>query len=153
MEKGGALHLNKLASTLPKDALCQVWLKLALWFLRRWKCEKFTPTTTTTTMTMTTNATTTTTTTTKDNVVKFWLEKLTWAFSSTILFIYIQYPSARHSWTLFEKVSGILYFWCYSTSIKSYLTPNVVIFHQQESHGPHLSLEKTVQINKHIWLS
>ena len=42
-EKGGALHLNKLESPLPKDALCQVWLKLAQWFWRkRWKCEKFT---------------------------------------------------------------------------------------------------------------
>ena len=26
--EGGALHLNKLESTSPKDALCQVWLKL-----------------------------------------------------------------------------------------------------------------------------
>ena len=42
-EKGGALHLNKLESPSPKDALCQVWLKLAQWFWRRiWKCEKFT---------------------------------------------------------------------------------------------------------------
>ena len=43
LEKGGALQLNKLESPLPKDALCQVWLKLAQWFWRRrWKCEKFT---------------------------------------------------------------------------------------------------------------
>ena len=49
LEKGGALHLNKLESPLPKDALCQVWLKLAQRFWRRrWKCEKFTTTTTTT---------------------------------------------------------------------------------------------------------
>ena len=37
LEKSGALHLNKLESPLPKDALCQVWLKLTLvleWFLR-----------------------------------------------------------------------------------------------------------------------
>ena len=34
LEKGGALHLNKIESPLPKDALCQVWLKLAQWF---WK--------------------------------------------------------------------------------------------------------------------
>ena len=34
LEKGVALHLNKLESTLPKDALCQVWLKLAQWFWR-----------------------------------------------------------------------------------------------------------------------
>ena len=26
LEKGGALHLNKLESPSPKDALCQVWL-------------------------------------------------------------------------------------------------------------------------------
>ena len=67
LEKGRALHLNKLEFPLPKDALCQVWLKLAQWFWRRrWKCEKFT-------------TTTTTTTTTTD---KFWSEKLTWAFGS-----------------------------------------------------------------------
>ena len=42
LENGGALYLNKLESSLPKDALCQVWLKLAQWFLRRrGKCEKF----------------------------------------------------------------------------------------------------------------
>ena len=34
LEKGGALHLNKLESLLPK-ALCQVWLKLAQLFLKR----------------------------------------------------------------------------------------------------------------------
>ena len=34
-EKGGALHLNKLESPSPKDALCQVWLKLAQWFWRK----------------------------------------------------------------------------------------------------------------------
>ena len=43
LEKSGALHLNKLDSPSPKDALCQVWLKLAQWFWRRrCKCEKFT---------------------------------------------------------------------------------------------------------------
>ena len=43
LEKGGAHYLNKLESPSPKDALCQVWLKLAQWFWRRrWKCEKFT---------------------------------------------------------------------------------------------------------------
>ena len=54
LEKDGALHLNKLQSPSPKDALCLVWLKLAQWFWRRRrKCEKFktTPTTTTTTTT------------------------------------------------------------------------------------------------------
>ena len=35
LEKGGALHLNKLKSPSPKDALCQVWLKLAQCFWRR----------------------------------------------------------------------------------------------------------------------
>ena len=35
LEKGGALHLNKLESPSPKDALCQVWLKLDQWFWRR----------------------------------------------------------------------------------------------------------------------
>ena len=35
LEKGGALHLNKTESPSPKDALCQVLLKLAQWFLRR----------------------------------------------------------------------------------------------------------------------
>ena len=29
------LHLNKLESSSPKDALWQVWLKLVQWFLRR----------------------------------------------------------------------------------------------------------------------
>ena len=35
LEKCGALHLNKLESPLPKDALCQIWSKLAQWFWRR----------------------------------------------------------------------------------------------------------------------
>ena len=35
LEKGGALHLNKLESPSPKNALCQVWLKLTQWFWRR----------------------------------------------------------------------------------------------------------------------
>ena len=35
LEKGGTHHLNKLESPSPKDALCQVWLKLAQWFWRR----------------------------------------------------------------------------------------------------------------------
>ena len=35
LEKIGALHLNKIESPLPKDALCQVWLKLANWFWKR----------------------------------------------------------------------------------------------------------------------
>ena len=32
---GWVLHLNKLESPSPKDALCQVWLKMAQWFWRR----------------------------------------------------------------------------------------------------------------------
>ena len=34
LEKGMALYLNQLEFPSPKDALCQVWLKLAQWF---WK--------------------------------------------------------------------------------------------------------------------
>ena len=42
-KKGMVFHLNKLEFPSPRDTLCQVWLKLALWFWRRrWKCEKFT---------------------------------------------------------------------------------------------------------------
>ena len=37
-EKSGALHFNKLKFPSPKDALCQVWLKLIQWFLRRRFC-------------------------------------------------------------------------------------------------------------------
>ena len=33
-KKGVALRLNKVESTLPKDALCQVWMKLAELFWR-----------------------------------------------------------------------------------------------------------------------
>ena len=36
MEMAMVLHLDRLESPLPKDALCQVWLKLAQWFWRRW---------------------------------------------------------------------------------------------------------------------
>ena len=35
LEKGMAPHLNKFESSSPKDALCQVWLKLAQLFWRR----------------------------------------------------------------------------------------------------------------------
>ena len=35
LEKDRALHLNKLQFSSPKDALCQIWLKLAQWFWRR----------------------------------------------------------------------------------------------------------------------
>ena len=65
-EKGGALHLIKIESPSPKDALCQVWLKLAHWFWRRrWKCEKFTDRQTD-----------------RQTTDDRWSEKLTWAFSS-----------------------------------------------------------------------
>ena len=37
LEKGVALHLNKLESPPSKDALGQVWLKLAQWFWRNIK--------------------------------------------------------------------------------------------------------------------
>ena len=43
LENSMALYLNKLEFPSPKDALCQVRLKLVMWFWRRkWKCEKFT---------------------------------------------------------------------------------------------------------------
>ena len=46
LEKDGTHHLDRFDSLVPKDHLCQVWLKLALWFWRRrWKCEIFTTTT------------------------------------------------------------------------------------------------------------
>ena len=42
-EMGGPFIWEKIESPSPKDALCQIWLKLAQWFWRRrWKCEKFT---------------------------------------------------------------------------------------------------------------
>ena len=65
LKKGGAHHLNKLESPSPKDALCHVWLKLAQWFWRRWKCEKFTDGRTD-----------------RQTTNDWWSEKLTWAFSS-----------------------------------------------------------------------
>ena len=42
-EKGVVLHLSKLGSPSPKDALYEVYLKMAQWFWRRrWKCDKLT---------------------------------------------------------------------------------------------------------------
>ena len=35
LEEDRALHLNKIEIPSSKDALCQVWLKLAQWFRRR----------------------------------------------------------------------------------------------------------------------
>ena len=35
LDKGMALSFNKLESSAPKYGLCQVWLELAQWFLRR----------------------------------------------------------------------------------------------------------------------
>ena len=35
LEKGVILHWYKIECPSPKDALCKVWLKFALWFLRR----------------------------------------------------------------------------------------------------------------------
>ena len=35
LEKSRALHLNKLEPSSPKNAFCQVWLKLAQWFWKR----------------------------------------------------------------------------------------------------------------------
>ena len=75
-----ALHLNKLESPQPKGALCQVYLKLAKWFLRRiflnnvnvfpLFCKK----------TKIENLTTRMTTTTTKTTDKLWSEDLTWAF-------------------------------------------------------------------------
>ena len=33
LKKGVAPHLYKLEFPLPKNVLCKIWLKLALWFL------------------------------------------------------------------------------------------------------------------------
>ena len=90
LEKGGALHLKKLESPLPMNALCQVWLKLAQWFLRRrWKCEKFTD--------RRTDGLTT------DNR---WLENLTWAISSVSFkqnkLLSKRNNTQKHSWKLFN---------------------------------------------------
>ena len=38
LEKGRALHLNTLESPSPKDALCQVWLKLVQWIFKILQC-------------------------------------------------------------------------------------------------------------------
>ena len=54
-EKGGALYFPS-----PKDTLCQVWLKLAKWFWRRWKSEKWQQQR-------------------QCKTDKLWSEKLTWA--------------------------------------------------------------------------
>ena len=34
-QQGKRVTVNKLQSSSPNDALCQVWLKLAQWFWRR----------------------------------------------------------------------------------------------------------------------
>ena len=48
LEKGVVFHLNKAESPSPQNTLCQVWLKLDLWFWSsRWKCEMITEATTT----------------------------------------------------------------------------------------------------------
>ena len=74
LEKGGALHLNKLESPSPKDTLCQV-PRLAQWFWRRrWKCEKFQRQQQR--RRRTTN--------------NFWSKELTWDFGSGELTIYTQ---------------------------------------------------------------
>ena len=41
LEKGRALQLNKLEFPSPKDALCQIWLKLAQRFWRRKMLSKY----------------------------------------------------------------------------------------------------------------
>ena len=71
LQRGRSLHLNKLESPSPKNALCQVWMKLAQWFWRRrWKCES---------LQTGGQKGRQTDRQTKDEK---WLEKPTWAFSS-----------------------------------------------------------------------
>ena len=113
LEKGRTLYLNKLESPSPKDALCQVWLKLAQWFWRRrWKYEKFT---TTTTMTTTTMTTTTTTTDNGQILIRKahlslrlrWAKKYSVYVALTIIFcvdcwlVYIQLL-LNHDWVIFQ---------------------------------------------------
>jgi hypothetical protein len=74
LEKGVPLHVNKIESPPLKDDLCQVWLKLARWFLRRSrKCKSLQ---TDRRQDGRTDRLTT------DNR---WSEKLAWAFSSSEL--------------------------------------------------------------------
>ena len=74
LENNMSLHLNKLESPSPMDALCQVLLKIAQWFLRRWKCETFTNTQT------------------MDGGNR-WSKKLTWSFSLGELKKVVSLPS------------------------------------------------------------
>ena len=70
MGKGVALHLNKLESPSAKDALCQVWLKLAQWFWRRrWNVKSL-------------GRRQRRQRRQRRTTDKFWSEKLTWAFGS-----------------------------------------------------------------------
>ena len=39
LEKDGALHLNKFESPSPKDALCQVWMKIGSVVLEKKFCQ------------------------------------------------------------------------------------------------------------------
>ena len=99
--EGVGLYLNKLESPLPKNALCQVWLKLSQWlWKRRQKCEKFTNRQT-------------------DGQITYNLlsEKLTWAFISgelkmfcpvylSVLTISFETNQCFHkNWVLSEPVS------------------------------------------------
>ena len=47
LPKCRTFYWSKSESSLPKIAMSQVWLLLAHWFWKGWKCENFTPTTTT----------------------------------------------------------------------------------------------------------
>ena len=94
LEKGRALYFNKLESPSPKDALCQVWLKLAQWFWRRrslwqlqWPQQQQRWTTD-----------------------KFWSEKLTWAFGSGELKIH------NYTRTLVTKIIEVV-----STFVSSFV--------------------------------
>ena len=72
MEISGALHLNKLESPSPKDALCQVLLKLTKWFWRRRFLNFFNV------FSLFRNYRRRQRRTTD----KFWSEKITWTFGS-----------------------------------------------------------------------
>ena len=104
LEKGEALHLNKLESPSPKDVLCQVWLKLTQWFWRRrWKCEKFTDRQTDGQTDGRTNRQTDGRTD-RQTPDDRWSEKLTWAFSSGELKI-------RNKQNIWSKPLQMIMYW------------------------------------------
>ena len=117
-----SIWTNELEFPSSKDALCQVWLKLAKWFWRRWKMWKV-----------------------YDNDddndgqhQKFWSEKLPWAFGSGEL-----------KWTngiLNSLINHITYinspmgeYWIFSRKLiikAANLINNILIFTMSEVTGP-----------------